>query len=62
VAKGLKPQVIEVSVRGRIDEACKGKTMWDDIIRSIAPRVVDVSIVHVRDLPCRHGKPLSMNG
>jgi hypothetical protein len=49
MAKGLKPQVIEVSVKGRIDGACKGKTTWDDIIKSIAPCVVDVSIVHVRD-------------
>jgi hypothetical protein len=49
MAKGLKPQVIEVSVRGRIDGACKGKIAWDDTIKSIAPHVVDVSIVHVRD-------------
>ncbi len=49
VVKGLKPQVVELSVRGRINGACKGKTSWDGTIRSITPRVVDVSIVHVRD-------------
>jgi len=32
-----------------IDGACKGKIVWDDTIRSIAPCVVDVSIVHVKD-------------
>jgi len=49
MAKSFKPQVVEVSVRGRIDGACKGKISWDDTIRLITPRVVDVFIVHVRD-------------
>ncbi len=49
VVKDLKPQVVEVSVRGKIDGACKDKIAWDDIISSITPRVVDVSIVHGRD-------------
>ncbi len=49
MAKWLKPQIVEVSVRGRIDGACKGKTTRDDTIKSITPHVVDVSIVHVRD-------------
>jgi hypothetical protein len=37
VVKGLKPQVVELNVRGRIDGACKGKTSWDGTIRSITP-------------------------
>jgi hypothetical protein len=45
----LKPQVVEVNVRGRIDAPYKGKTTWDDTTRSITPRVVDVSIIHVKD-------------
>jgi hypothetical protein len=45
----LKPQVVEINVKGRIDAPCKSKTTWDDTIRSIAPRVVDVSILHVKD-------------
>ncbi len=51
MVKGLKPQVVEASVRGRIDGAYKGKIAWDldNKIRSITPRVIDVSIVHVRD-------------
>jgi hypothetical protein len=49
VVIGLKPQVVEVNVKGRIDGAYKGKTTWDDTIRSITPHVFDVSIVHVKD-------------
>jgi hypothetical protein len=46
--KGLKPHVVEVTTEGRIDGACDGKNVSDDLLRSIVPRVLDVSIVHVR--------------
>jgi hypothetical protein len=35
LAKGLKPHKVEVSVKGQIDGACKGKNNWDDTLRSI---------------------------
>ncbi len=47
--KGLKPHVVEVTPKGRIDGACKGKNAWDALIKSMAPRTLDVSIVHVKD-------------
>jgi tRNA-dihydrouridine synthase len=49
LVKGLKPFKIEVSVKGRIDGACKGENNWDETLRSIGPCVLDVFIVHVRD-------------
>jgi hypothetical protein len=49
VAKGLKRKVVQVNVKARIDGACKGENHWDDNIRSIAPRALDVFIVHVMD-------------
>jgi hypothetical protein len=41
--------VVEVTPRGRIDGACKGENAWDDLIKSMAPRTLDVSITHVKD-------------
>jgi hypothetical protein len=32
VGKGLNPHKVEMSVKGRIDEACKGKINWDDTL------------------------------
>jgi hypothetical protein len=48
--KGLKPHVVEVTPRGRIDGACKGENAWDDLMKSMGPRNLDVSIVHVNNL------------
>ncbi len=41
--------MVEVSVRGRIDGACDGKNAWDDFIRSRAPHILDVFILHVKE-------------
>jgi hypothetical protein len=49
MGKGLKPHVIEVTIKGKIDGACDGKNAWDDLVRSQAPRHLDVYIVHVKD-------------
>jgi len=49
VGEGLNPHKVEISVKGKIDGACKGKINWDDTLKSITIHVFDVSIVHVRD-------------
>jgi hypothetical protein len=38
--KGLKPHVVEITLRGRIDGACKGGNAWDDFVKSMAPRTL----------------------
>jgi hypothetical protein len=45
----MKPHEVEMTFRGRIDGACEGKNAWDDILKSMAPCELDVSIVHVKD-------------
>jgi hypothetical protein len=32
VGKGLNPHKVEMSVKGRIDGACKGKINWDNTL------------------------------
>ncbi len=61
--KGLKPHVVEVTPRGKIDDgACEGKNAWDDLMRSVAPHTLDVFIVHVRDQDSAiHGSTSSLN-
>jgi hypothetical protein len=41
---GLKPHVVEVIARGQINGACDCKNVQDDLLRSIVPHVLDVSI------------------
>jgi hypothetical protein len=45
----MKPHEVEVTLGGSINGACEGKNAWDDILRSMAPRELDVSIVHVKN-------------
>ncbi len=47
--KGLKSHVVEMTPRGRIDGLCEGENAWDDLMRSMAPCTLDVSIIHVKD-------------
>jgi hypothetical protein len=45
----MKAHEVEVTLGGRIDGACEGENAWDDILKSMAPYELDVSIVHVKD-------------
>jgi hypothetical protein len=47
--RSRKPHEVEVTPRRRIYGACEGKNAWDDILKSMAPCELDVSIVHVKD-------------
>jgi hypothetical protein len=45
----MKPHEVEMTLRGKIDEACEGGNAWVDILRSMAPCELDVVIIHVKD-------------
>jgi hypothetical protein len=40
---GRKPRQIWVQPGGKIHGACPGKNGWDDAIRGLVPRIVDIS-------------------
>jgi hypothetical protein len=48
LSKGLKPHVVEVTTRGRIEGACEGHNTWDDLMKSKTPHYLDVYVVLVR--------------
>ena len=47
--EGLKPYVVQVKPSGIIDSACKGHLRWQEHIRDITPRMLDMSIVVYED-------------
>jgi hypothetical protein len=74
---GRKAKQIRVKPGREIDSACPGKTSWDDAVRSLVPRLLDISAVDwevqkpeavqkLRDRPDSEfeylGYPLSMQG
>jgi hypothetical protein len=40
-----KPRQITVQPGGEIDGACPGKTAWDDAVKGLIPRILDLSVV-----------------
>jgi hypothetical protein len=44
-SSGRKPRQITVQLGGEIDGACLGKTTWDDAVRGLVPRILDLSVV-----------------
>jgi hypothetical protein len=44
-SSGRKPRQITVQPGGEIDGACPGKTAWDDAVRGLVPRILDLSVV-----------------
>jgi hypothetical protein len=30
---------------GEVDDACPGKNAWDDTVRALVPRILDLSVV-----------------
>jgi hypothetical protein len=45
--EGLPPHKVQVTRHGKIDGACEGKDAWDGVIRSLAPRILNMVVVHV---------------
>jgi hypothetical protein len=41
---GHKPNKLRVKEGGYIDGGCSGKNAWDDTVRSLVPRILDMSI------------------
>jgi hypothetical protein len=42
---GRKPRQITVQPGGEVDDACPGKNAWDDTVRALVPRILDLSVV-----------------
>jgi hypothetical protein len=42
---GQKPNKLRVKEGGDIDGACPAKNAWDDAVRSLVPRILDMSII-----------------
>ena len=43
--QGQKPHRVRVKAGGGIDGGCEGKNEWDEALRSLIPRILDVSCV-----------------
>jgi hypothetical protein len=48
-AVGQKPQKVRVKAGGGIDGGCEGKNEFDEALRSLVPRILDVSCVSWKD-------------
>jgi hypothetical protein len=42
---GRKPRQITVQPGGKVDGACPSKNAWDDTVRALVPRILDLSVV-----------------
>jgi hypothetical protein len=40
-----KPNKLRVKEGGDIDGGCLGKNAWDDVVRSLVPRILDMSLI-----------------
>ena len=49
--QGQKPHRVRVKVGGGIDGGCEGKNEFDEALRSLIPRILDVSCVKWKDQP-----------
>jgi hypothetical protein len=45
--KGMPPHKVEVTKHGKIDGSCNGKTNWDNAMRGLAPRILNMAVVKV---------------
>jgi hypothetical protein len=45
--KGLPPHKVEVTKHGKIDGSCDGKNDWDNAMRGLAPRIINMVVVKV---------------
>jgi hypothetical protein len=44
-SSGRKPRQITVQPGGEVDGACPGKNAWDDAIKGLVPKILNISIV-----------------
>jgi hypothetical protein len=49
LAVGQKPHKVRVKANGGIDGGCEGKNEFDEALRSLVPRILDVSCVTWKD-------------
>ena len=41
----MKPNCVFVSECGEVDAGCEGKNAWDEAVRDLVPKILDVSVV-----------------
>ena len=46
---GLRPFVVEVKPDGLIDSSCDGHLKWQENIRDVTPRILDMSVIRYDD-------------
>ena len=46
---GLKPYAVQVRSSGLIDSGCKGHLKWQELVRDITPRMLDMSVIKYED-------------
>ena len=49
VSEGLKPYIVQVKPSGIIDSGCNGHLRWQEHIRDITPRMLDMSVIVYED-------------
>jgi hypothetical protein len=47
--KGLPPHKVEVTKHGKIDGSCDGKNEWDNAMHGLAPRILNMVVVKVKE-------------
>ena len=48
-SSGLRPFVVEVKADGLIDSCCSGHLKWQENIRDVTPRILDMSVIRYDD-------------
>ena len=46
---GLRPYAVQVRASGMIDAGCKGHLEWQEFVRDMTPRMLDMSVVKYED-------------
>ncbi|KAG0597191.1 hypothetical protein M758_UG319300 [Ceratodon purpureus] len=46
---GLKPYAVQVRSSGLIDNGCRGHLKWQEIVKDLTPRMLDMSVIKYED-------------
>ena len=46
---GLRPYVVQVSPKGIIDSGCSGHLKWQEMVRDLSPRFLDMSVIRYEE-------------
>jgi hypothetical protein len=42
---GKKPQKIHIKAKGDVDRHCEGKNAYNEVMRTLIPQILDISVV-----------------